>query len=496
MGCGSSSTDSVEVAPPTPNNNKREALQPQGSRSRSGLRLRDTRGGGSGEAKNDSFSRGRQGMSKRKSLARFLSIEDEGYSTVRILVTGTRGSGKRTLLKQIRMGSSSSDPLTDEETRMYGIVIRANAVETMRSICLQLRRHQLEDSLKQDATDDKEKEEEAEKKSATDVAGMQPFEAYEKLLAILITGQDIAEDEQNSCDANDSAPSGEPPERDWLGSSPLLGDDTNSDAKLLLRHWKLIDVLWQSATVRRLWSSRRAGKGIFYSHRRYLDNMDRLVDPKYKPSNKDIMLARFRPTDEQDEEDEPTKVSFVIDDIEFELYNIGHELTEARRKWMAGFEDGFDALLFLVPLGDYDRWDRAGDDTGISDSSKANRVNRMVSSLEYFQQICDEEIISRDKVLLLFNKKDLLDERIERFDLESVSPFSDYRGPSNDADRAALYFIDKYKGCLGGELDTTSFVHVGSVIYASRAGETTNFLTAAMKAIIITDNLRRDGFLG
>jgi len=87
-----------------------------------------------------------------------------------------------------------------------------------------------------------------------------------------------------------------------------------------------------------------------------------------------------------------------------------------RRKWLHCF-DNVSALLFIVNLNGYN-----------SVLYEDNSVNRMQECFNLFKQTANNEIFKDTPIFLLFNKKDLFEEKIRIESINICEEFSDYTG--------------------------------------------------------------------
>lgn len=170
---------------------------------------------------------------------------------------------------------------------------------------------------------------------------------------------------------------------------------------------------------------------------------------------------------------------YCIDNVDFELYDVGGQRSE-RRKWIDCF-DSVTAVIFVVGLSEYDQT-----------LAEAKRTNRMVEALELFRSVCNNRAFQNTSILLFLNMKDLFAEKIMTSDIAAQRSFCDYTGPTRDVDSGILYFMRKFKDCLIDDEFNDSFIHV------TCATDTSNmeFVLTSARTIIMTDNLRRSGFLG
>lgn len=140
---------------------------------------------------------------------------------VKLLLLGAGESGKSTIFKQMRLLYGS--PRTEDDLRMYGVVIRSNVITAVRKLCQLLQTLELLDQL--------------EKEPASEVRdGMTPIAAFEHLRAHLIDG---------TAPLEQKGPVGE----DWVGHSARAGLGPNNDAQQFLQLWKPIKILWEVSCV-------------------------------------------------------------------------------------------------------------------------------------------------------------------------------------------------------------------------------------------------------
>ncbi|GFH60885.1 hypothetical protein CTEN210_17361 [Chaetoceros tenuissimus] len=379
------------------------------------------------------------------------SIEDE--EKVKLLLLGTGESGKSTIFKQMRILYGS--PKTDDDLRMYGVIVRSNIVTAVRKLCLLTRQLGYEKKLDE------------ESKAATaadlsDCSGMTPRESYDQIIAYLV--------DNTAPEPFPDIPK-EQSQKDWVGRSNRAGIQANLDAQQFLQHVEAIRVLWQSATIQDVWM-KRAQANINDSHNEYLSDLTRIADTKYIPTEYDILISRVRTT-------QVTVERYIIDQIQFEVYDVGGQRSE-RRKWVNCFEN-VDAVIFVAALSEYDQT-----------LAEAKRHNRMIEALNLFESVVKNANFADTSIMLFLNKKDIFAEKILYSNIADSPFFSDYAGPPKDFDHGVLYFIQKFEEHLEEDEFNDSFIHV------TCATDTNNmeFVLDSSRTIIMTDNLRRAGFLG
>jgi len=361
---------------------------------------------------------------------------------IKLLLLGAGESGKSTIFKQMRIIYGSAR--TDDNLRMFGVVIRSNVITVTRKLCQVIRMLELEDDLEEEEASD---------------GGMTPFQAFELLVSYLIDGTAQPLEQLDLSD-------------DWVGHCATAGLGPNNDAQMFLQIWKPINVLWKSETMQKTVWQKRSLVNIIDGHKEFLESLDRLASKSFKPTQQDVLLARVKTT-------QVVMERYRIDGIDFEMYDVGGQRSE-RRKWIDCF-DSVDAVIFVAALSEYDQ-----------NLAESKRTNRMVEALELFRSICNNRAFANTSVMLFLNKKDVFEEKLHYSDIAAQKPFADYGGPPNDFNNGVLYFIEKFKDCLINDEITDSFIQ------ACTATDTSNmeFVLDSTRTIIMTDNLRRSGFLG
>lgn len=226
--------------------------------------------------------------------------------------------------------------------------------------------------------------------------------------------------------------------------------------------------------MKRLW----ADKGVKDCFRRsreyqlndstkyYLDALDRLAEPNYRPTQQDILRTRVKTTG-------IVEIQFVFRKLHFRLLDVGGQRTE-RRKWIHCFQD-VTAIIFCAALSCYDLR-LAEDDT----------TNRMVESLKLFDSIVNNEWFLHTSVILFLNKKDLFEEKIPFSPITICFP--DYTGPTDNYEKTSAHIRQKYLERNRHELKEI-YVH----FTCATDTENIDFVFKAVTNMIIAANLKKSG---
>jgi hypothetical protein len=139
---------------------------------------------------------------------------------VKLLLLGAGESGKSTIFKQMRILHGS--PRTEDDLRMYGVVVRSNVITAVRKLCQLLRNLGLEEQLAGEPASDSED-------TGT------PKEAFDHLTGHLLDGTAPPLEEKVPNGGTD----------DWVGHSARAGLGPNNDAMQFLGLWRPMKVLWE-----------------------------------------------------------------------------------------------------------------------------------------------------------------------------------------------------------------------------------------------------------
>ena len=218
--------------------------------------------------------------------------EEEGK--IKMLLLGAGESGKSTIFKQMRLLYNTADR-SDDDLRMYGVVVRSNIVVAVRKLCAHLRNLGLEEELDRESA-------ESEELDSADHGSMTVRQAYDELMAYLVdntasnnaknTGGSSAGPSSSSATLTSSVILGgsekylttedtptkdsnkennigssiiQGGKKDWVGQSPRAGLAANNDAKQFLAHHESIKILWQ-VSVCLFWNIRiNIGLCLFWS---------------------------------------------------------------------------------------------------------------------------------------------------------------------------------------------------------------------------------------
>jgi len=169
----------------------------------------------------------------------------------------------------------------------------------------------------------------------------------------------------------------------------------------------------------------------------YFENAYRFTESDFLPSEEDTVMARVRTTG-------MVMTEFDITPIHWRIVDVGGQRSE-RKKWIRFFDD-VEAILFVVNLAGYNQ-------VLFEDQSK----NRMIESLELFEQVANYDCFKNTPIYLFLNKKDLFEQLLRNRDITCLFP--DYDGEKTT--QAQLDYIAKqFQSRLpeGKDLSSANFI--------------------------------------
>eukprot|EP00298_Acanthocystis_sp_HF-20_P011580 c19463_g1_i1.p1 GENE.c19463_g1_i1~~c19463_g1_i1.p1 ORF type:complete len:351 (+),score=82.04 c19463_g1_i1:34-1086(+) len=227
-----------------------------------------------------------------------------------------------------------------------------------------------------------------------------------------------------------------------------------------------ITKMWKSSSFQEAYT-RRCEFQLSDSTAYYLDQLEKIANESYSPTDQDILRSRVRTSG-------VVETSFQIDGIIFRMFDVGGQRSE-RRKWIHCF-DNVQAVLFVVAMSEYDQ-KLAEDDS----------QNRIKEALSLFADICNSRFFEQTSIILFLNKKDIFEQKMQTVDLSVCFP--EYTGGKDY--QAGVQFLTDQFSSLNKQTEKQVYVHV------TCATDTNNieFVFEAVKDIIITQNLKGSGFI-
>ncbi|CAK6951327.1 guanine nucleotide-binding protein G(i) subunit alpha [Scomber scombrus] len=198
----------------------------------------------------------------------------------------------------------------------------------------------------------------------------------------------------------------------------------------------------------------------------YLNDLDRICQPNYIPTQQDVLRTRVKTTG-------IVETHFTFKNLYFKMFDVGGQRSE-RKKWIHCFE-GVTSIIFCVALSDYDLV-----------LAEDEEMNRMHESMKLFDSICNNKWFTQTSIILFLNKKDLFEEKISKSPLTICYP--EYTG-GHLYEETAAYIQCQFED-LNKRKDTKEIY-----THFTCATDTKNvqFVFDAVTDVIIKINLREIG---
>jgi len=185
---------------------------------------------------------------------------------------------------------------------------------------------------------------------------------------------------------------------------PAQGNVWSPEVGLMLK------ALWNDTGIRAMYSMAGTLYQLNDSAAYFFDGLDRFIQPDYCPTVDDVLRVRVRSTGIEE-------AMFMFDKMVFKVMDVGGQRSE-RRKWIHCF-DNVTAVLYCASLSSFDQVLR-----------EDRQVNRMIESLELFEDVANSPYFAHSKIILFLNKTDLFAEKLQRgIDLRVLFP--NYTGGFN-----------------------------------------------------------------
>lgn len=179
--------------------------------------------------------------------------------------------------------------------------------------------------------------------------------------------------------------------------------------------------LWSDPGIQECYNRKREYQ-LSDSAKYYLDDLDRISDTGYLPTQQDVLRVRVPTTG-------IIEYPFDLEGVVFRMVDVGGQRSE-RRKWIHCFEN-VTSIMFLVALSEYDQV-----------LAESSNENRMEESMALFKTIISYKWFEESSIILFLNKIDLLEEKIMYSHL--VDYFPEYDGPPQDVNAGKAFILDMF----------------------------------------------------
>ncbi|KFO78388.1 Guanine nucleotide-binding protein subunit alpha-13, partial [Cuculus canorus] len=236
------------------------------------------------------------------------------------------------------------------------------------------------------------------------------------------------------------------------------------ETAVFLQYLPAIRALWADSGIQHAYDRRREfqlGESVKY----FLDNLDKLGEQDYLPSQQDILLAR-RPTKGIHEYD------FEIKNVPFKMVDVGGQRSE-RKRWFECF-DSVTSILFLVSSSEFDQV-----------LMEDRQTNRLTESLNIFETIVNNRVFSNVSIILFLNKTDLLEEKVQKVSIKDYFP--EFQGDPHCLTDVQKFLVDCFRTKRRDQQQKPLYHHFTTAINT----ENIRLVFRDVKDTILHDNLKQ-----
>ncbi|NWS12033.1 GNA13 protein, partial [Pachyramphus minor] len=236
------------------------------------------------------------------------------------------------------------------------------------------------------------------------------------------------------------------------------------ETNVFLDYLPAIRALWADSGIQHAYDRRREfqlGESVKY----FLDNLDKLGEQDYLPSQQDILLAR-RPTKGIHEYD------FEIKNVPFKMVDVGGQRSE-RKRWFECF-DSVTSILFLVSSSEFDQV-----------LMEDRQTNRLTESLNIFETIVNNRVFSNVSIILFLNKTDLLEEKVQKVSIKDYFP--EFEGDPHCLTDVQKFLVDCFRTKRRDQQQKPLYHHFTTAINT----ENIRLVFRDVKDTILHDNLKQ-----
>lgn len=197
------------------------------------------------------------------------------------------------------------------------------------------------------------------------------------------------------------------------------GNNFDVNTFLFLSHY--LENLWKDSGIKQAYERRNEFQ-LTDSCKYFFDNLSRLSQVNYIPTNRDILFCRKATRSIAEH-------LFYIQNVPFLFVDVGGQRSQ-RQKWFECF-DRMTCILYLFASNEYDQV--------ISEDGKTNRV---MESLSLFDTIVNNRCFANVALILFLNKTDLLSEKLAKSDFKKF--FKEFSGDRLSVRDVHAFMVDLF----------------------------------------------------
>ncbi|CAK9010246.1 Guanine nucleotide-binding protein alpha-1 subunit [Durusdinium trenchii] len=266
-----------------------------------------------------------------------------------------------------------------------------------------------------------------------------------------------------------------------------MDDGTPIDGKVA----EQLKAIWSDPGVQATWEERSSFQ-VQDALEYFMDNIDRIAEAGYLPSNQDILRSRVRTSG-------IVEAEYNIGGAVVAMFDVGGQRNE-RKKWIHCF-DNVTAVIFVAAISEYDQV-----------LYEDQTMNRQEEALNLFREMCTSTWFKDKSMILFLNKRDVFRKKLQyvpfRVDDGDAPRNTDYNGPvavpgtpsAQDGtpefeevyNATTAYLIDLYKKYGKG---SSSQREIYVKVTCATDSDQVKVVMESCKDIVLKSNLSENGFL-
>ncbi|GAB5370668.1 hypothetical protein AAMO2058_001512800 [Amorphochlora amoebiformis] len=230
-----------------------------------------------------------------------------------------------------------------------------------------------------------------------------------------------------------------------------------------------IALLWQDMGIRSTYERRNEFQ-LDDTSSYFFDQVVDLADANFVPSEEQMLRARVRTTG-------VSETTFTIEKTQFRMVDVGGQRSE-RKKWIKCFQN-VTCVIFVAAISTYNQVLFEDDET-----------NRIIEALNLFEETCNSSWFDKTSIILFLNKKDLFQEKIQRYPITECPAFADYDGPLDSFSKSIEFIVKVFLEC-NKRPDKCIYPHATCATDRSNV----RHVFVAVKDTVLKENLKIAGLM-
>ncbi|KAK3412472.1 hypothetical protein EUGRSUZ_I01220 [Eucalyptus grandis] len=189
-----------------------------------------------------------------------------------------------------------------------------------------------------------------------------------------------------------------------------------------------IEELWKDEAIQATYNRRNELEKLPRVATYFLERAVEISKEEYEPSDMDILYAEgitssnglasmeFSFSTSEKSDGYPDSIDQLYSKMRYQLIRVHPRSLGKNCKWLETFED-VNIVLFCISLTDYDEF---------YEDNKGLLINKMMASKQLFESVVTHPTLYEKDFLLIMNKFDLLEEKIEQSPLTQCEWFCDF----------------------------------------------------------------------